>query len=117
MQSEQVISRLELSSGQFLTVYDLTKVYFGDYYHVKLEITGEIASSSGEKSAVYRRFLEKMAVPSDKIDLAIQSLLKDFCNSSLHYLNSTDFTDRFIAATSSRKSAVIKRYTGASNCA
>lgn len=117
MQAERVISKLALSSGSILTVYDLTKVYFGDYYHVKLEITGDITSPSTDRKAVYRRTLEKMAVSSEMVETAIQSLLSEFELNSLPYLNSPDFADKFIATCSTRKTGVSKLYPGAIICA
>lgn len=110
MQPEHIITEIKLYSGNILTVYDLTKVYFGDYYHVRLEIKGEITSPNSEKTAVYHRMLEKMAVPSAIVDSALQSLLSEFVSNSLLYLNSPDFAEKFIAAHSSRKASAMQRY-------
>lgn len=110
MQSERINTEIELFSGDILTVYDLTKSYFGDYYHVKLEVQGTITSQQSDKTAVYRRTLEKMAVPSAEVDRTVQLLLSDFENSSLRYLNSPGFAEKFIAASSSRKTPATQRY-------
>lgn len=109
MQSDRDITKIKLSSGNILTVYDQTKVYFGDYYHVKLSIKGDISSPDAAKTAVYHRILEKMAVPSANVDTAIKTLLAEFAGSSLQYLNSPDFVEKFIAASTSRKATVIQR--------
>lgn len=115
MQSERIITEIVLISGNILTVYDLTKVYFGDYYHVKLEVQGTITSQNSEKTAIYRRILGKMAVPSTKVDTTIQLLLSDFGSSSLPYLNSPDFAEKFIAASTSSKAPVTQRYPWATS--
>lgn len=109
MQADRVISKIELSSDNILTVYDQTRVYFGDYYHVKLVIKGDITSPDSAKTAAYHRILEKMAVPSANVDTAINSLLSEFVGSSLPYLNSPDFVEKFIASSTSRKTTVIQR--------
>jgi hypothetical protein len=109
LQSEHVITEFELLSGDILAVYDLTKVYFGDYCHVKLEIKGAITSQKSQKTAVYRRTLEKMAVPSANVDATVHLLLSEFENSSLLYLNTPDFAEKFIAVSSSGKTPVTQR--------
>lgn len=109
MQSDHVITEIKLHSGNILKVYDLTKVYFGDYYHVRLEIKGEITSLTSDKTAVYHRMLEKMAVPSANVDSALQALLSEFVSNSLHYLNSPDFAEKYVAISSARKAPAMQR--------
>jgi hypothetical protein len=111
LQAERIISHIDLSSGNCLTVYDLTKAYFGDYHHVKLEIRGVLSTRDSLKSAPYLRTLEKMAVPSAEINSAIQLLLAEFKKTSLVYLDSPDFVQKLVAASLTRKSPVVKRYS------
>lgn len=105
------IAYIELESGSILTVSDFTKIYFGDYHHVRLEISGVIKSSRTDSTASYRKVLEKMAVPSSELENVRQALLSEFTNHAIKYMNSPEFPDKFISAASSKRK-VVKNYQG-----
>ena len=105
------IAYIELESGSMLTVSDLTKIYFGDYHHVRLEIRGLIKSPRTNSSATYCKVLEKMAVPSSELENVRQALLSEFKNHAFKYMNSPEFSDKFISAASSQRK-ITKNYLG-----
>jgi isopropylmalate/homocitrate/citramalate synthase len=105
--------QVNLANGLELLIYDQSRRYFGDYNHVKLEIrctvnipdtvgTAQLNTEETRKflgdEVVYRRFLEKMGVPSIEVGLVKKKLVADFCEHSLSYLASPAFPGKLVAA-------------------
>lgn len=107
-------TEIVLPDRSAVTVYDHSRVYFGDYYHVRLEVRCEFApldpSGQGE-AVVYQRFLERMAVPSAAVEDTRQALLEEFKQNALPYLSTPDFSAKCVAKSSAGQSLVKKRYT------
>jgi hypothetical protein len=100
-----------LPDNNTVRIHDYSRVYFGDYHHVRLEVSCDIpvpvspdATGNLPASVVYRRILEKMAVPSASAEAVKQSLLEEFKTNSLPYLTVPDFA-RKLAARSQAKSS------------
>jgi hypothetical protein len=109
--NENIIKTCELGSGIQATISDQTCHYFGGYYHVRIQISADVAVSadafadaSEYQDAVKRlgpivrfnRTLEKMAVPDSEIDVVRQHLLTSFDTHMLPYLLRADFADSFV---------------------
>jgi hypothetical protein len=109
----QLYQQVDLANGLELLIYDHSRRYFGDYNHVKLEIrclvnlrdlvgTAQLIVEEARQSlgdeVVYRRFLEKMGVPSMEVGLVKNRLIADFCAHSLSYLASPAFPEKLVAA-------------------
>jgi len=112
---------ISLSGNYSVSIYDRSRVYFGDYFRVSLEVRCEIPlplkpeiSGGGECQApdvaVYSRLLERMAVPSADVENVRQALLAEFSCNSLPYLAASDFPAKFAARTVSQQTVVKKRY-------
>lgn len=113
MQTKNIYRQLTLENGLRLVIADLSRNYFGDYHHVRLEISFALPctdGSSGGEPAMMQRVVEKMGVPSAEVDLAKESLVRDFLNSSLSYLSLPDFPSRLTAACSARQRKVSACY-------
>lgn len=111
MDSEQFIREYELGSGITVRLCDVTRHYFGGYYHVRIEVSADVPLSTspfadfdehraarrllGERIRFYR-VLEKMAVPVSGIKAARQGLLQAFASNMLPYLSRPDFPERFM---------------------
>ena len=92
-------------------VNNITRHYYGGYYHVRLQVVTEVELSEEmfESREVYEdafkrlgspitfsRMLEKMAVPEVEIDTVCQSLINDFEVNLVPYLKLPDFPRRFV---------------------
>jgi len=119
----KLIHAQTLANGLKVSIYDLTKVYFGDYHHVRLKINCSIDNDAVDwqqhypeafdpRSLSYSRILEKMGVPSVEIDSVIKSLLSDFDRNSLPYLASADFPGKLIRKEFSCKKSSGRKYQG-----
>lgn len=111
MDSEQVIREYDLGGGVTARLRDVTRHYFGGYYHVRIEVSADVPLSvstfadAGEQRAAllllgeqlrFHRVLEKMAVPESGIEAARQGLLETFAANMLPYLSRPDFPERFM---------------------
>ena len=111
MDSEQVIREYDLGGGMMARLRDVTRHYFGGYYHVRIEVSADVPLSPspfadadeylaarrllGERIR-FHRVLEKMAVPESGIKAARQCLLEAFASNVLPYLSRPDFPERFM---------------------
>lgn len=122
MNSPEPSTKIDLPGILSVTFYDQSKVYFGDYYHVKLEVNCEIQVPlmlvSAENrdggladAVIYRRILEKMAVPSAAVEDTRRALIAEFRSNSLPYLSSPAFAANLLARSSVQHTAVKIRYT------
>ncbi|WP_298269340.1 hypothetical protein [Geobacter sp.] len=109
----QPIREFPLENGLSLRIFDHTRHYFGDFHHVKLELTCEIpilsahfAESADKEAAcrllgdavVYRRTVEQMGVPSAEVQSTVERLIGNFTHHALPYLSTPDFSRRFVRA-------------------
>jgi hypothetical protein len=103
---ENQIREISLPNGLTIVFHDLTRRYFGDYHHVRMEIVCKIpvlrelfddqeqydaARSLVGEEVVYRRIEGTMGVPSREIETALESLFVNFSENSLSYLSSAQF--------------------------
>lgn len=108
-----LFQQINMANGLELLIHDHTRRYFGDYCHVKLEIRCSVALSETVDTAqvdteevrkllgdavVYRRFLEKMGVPTGEVEIVQKQLVADFFANSLAYIESTAFPKKLVAA-------------------
>jgi len=100
---------IQLPNGLVLHVYDTSRRYYGDYHLVRLEIVCEVAMQEDfftdpntfaeairllGDSIVYRRNLERMGVPHERIDAARTCLMDGFEKTALGYFASEGFSRR-----------------------
>jgi hypothetical protein len=97
--------QMPLPGGGIVSINDLTRIYFGDFYLVKLEIKCEIPETesamtsgaakvfAGESSEylTYKRYVQKMGVPSADVETVKLALVNDFETNSLPYILSAVF--------------------------
>ncbi|GFE60992.1 hypothetical protein [Geobacter sp. AOG2] len=111
MNSELAIREYDLDGGITVKLRDVTRHYFGGYYHVRIEVGADVPLSApafadpeeyraalrllGEQIR-FHRVLEKMAVPEADIAAARQGLLDAFDTNMLPYLSRPDFPERFM---------------------
>lgn len=123
MSSIKLIHTRHLSNGLTICIYDHTKVYFGDYHHVRVNIVCFFDSAAVHwlqycpdnidiRSISYTRTLERMGVPSQDVATAIETLLKDFDLNSLSYIASPDFPKKMINKELSCKKSTVRKYLG-----
>lgn len=123
----ELIREYELADGAKARIHDVSRHYFGGYYHVRLQVTADVPLHAAwfENSAEYEaalgrfgktvrfsRMLEKMAVPQSDL-VAVRTALLDAFAANLHgYLSRADFPRRFVLSecAKSRNSAVTGRY-------
>ncbi|QEM68478.1 hypothetical protein FO488_10050 [Geobacter sp. FeAm09] len=111
MNSEQAMREYELGGGITARLRDVTRHYFGGYFHVRIEVSAEIPLSATPFSGPeeyqaalrllggqihFRRILEKMAVPEGDVTAVRQGLLEAFDANVLPYLSRPDFPGRFM---------------------
>jgi len=116
--------QIPLPGGVVVNIIDLTRIYFGDYYLVKLEIRCEIPSpeptvlAGAESSAArtcpdrltYVRHLQKMGVASNEVEMVKLALVNDFETNSLPYLLSADFPAKLLASRQTAVPKTVKTY-------
>lgn len=123
MSSDKFLNTLKLSNGLTVSIYDRTKIYFGDYHHVKIVIYCSFDTAAAAmalscpdeidlRSVSYSRTLEKMGVPSVDVDTVIKSLLHDFHLNSLPYISSQEFPKKLINTELIRRKGPARNYTG-----
>jgi hypothetical protein len=106
-----LLKKIPLENGLVIYVYDHTRRYYGDFYHVKIEITCDIslnekyfenvndyadAQNILGKSVSYNRFLEQMGVPSTGIEHVREKLIQNFKEHSVPYFSSMNFPGKFV---------------------
>jgi hypothetical protein len=121
--SLKLLQTQKLSNGLTVSIYDGTKVYFGDYHHVRVRIicslddpaVDSLSFDSDDITAtpvLYTRTLEKMGVPSAEVESVIKALLKDFELNSEPYISLPDFPKKIIASELSLKKRPGRKYSG-----
>lgn len=113
MNSERPFRTYDLSDDCQAVVRDATRHYYGGYYLIRLQVVAAVELSTDwfESPAAYqdalgrlgspvmfRRTLEKMAVPEGEIDAVRHSLLSDFESNLVPYLMRPDFPRRFVVS-------------------
>lgn len=109
-----------LDNGVTIAIRDFTKVYFGDYFLVWLEVTCQApdaglacaaeTSATAAQGAVFRRVLKKMGVPSAEIETAKETLVRDFLDNSLAYISSADFPAKLASSALLKPAKVSHKY-------
>lgn len=122
MRSEKLLKTLKLANGLTVNMYDQTKVYFGDYYRVKVTVicafedladaTGLSFPDNNLRAVSYTRTLEKMGVPAGDVERAIRTLLDDFYLNSLPYISSQEFPQQLINNNRINTKSPVRKYTG-----
>lgn len=107
------IREITLANGLAVAFLDHTRLYYGDYYVVRLEIRCEVplradyfgSSALFEEakallgdSVTSRRFVERVGVPSTEIDRVRGRLMENFERHSLGYFQSADFPGKLVLA-------------------
>lgn len=114
MNSSAPYTEIAVSNKVMVSIYDHSRVYFGDYYLVRLEVCcafpGQNLAGQTDPLA-YRRFLEKMAVPSAAVEETKLALVAEFSRTSLPYLADPDFQAKYVARAAAGQGAVKKHYT------
>lgn len=119
----RLLHTLKLHNGLIITIYDHSKVYFGDYHHVRVNIVCSFDDSAINslsccpdeidlRSILYTRTLERMGVPSKDVESVTDSLLKDFRLNSLPYISSQEFPKKLIHNEVDNTKRSNKKYTG-----
>ncbi len=118
MNDETLIKVCALSGGVTATVKDLTRHYFGGYFHVRILISAEVPVTPASFDAAieyedvarrlgpmvtFSRTLEKMAVPDGEIASVRQQLLDAFDTNVLPYLQRDDFASSFVRSEYGKK--------------
>lgn len=111
MKVEDVLKICILGSGVTATVTDITRHYFGGYYHVRIQVSADVPVTAASfdaagdyenavvrlgHSVTFSRILEKMAVPEVEIVPVRQQLLAAFDANVLPYLLRDDFAPGFV---------------------
>ena len=102
---------LSLPNGLNFSIVDQSRRYFGDFHHLKLLITCTIpldviyfgnenqradAENLLSSGLTYRRYLERMGVPSLEVDPVLHELISNFEKHSLPYFNSPKFLQKLL---------------------
>ena len=123
MRSPIHLHTVKLSNGVTVSFYDQTKVYFGDYHHVRIRINCSLDNAAVHlkqyctehidfRSIAYNRTLEKMGVPSEDIESVTKALLNDFERNSMPYISTPDFPKKMINNEISCKKVSVRKYLG-----
>lgn len=121
MQPADIYRRMVLDNGLEIVISDRTRVYFGDYHLVRLEITCRTGEGAGPGEgappeavaglvAEFSRVVERMGVPSAAVESARESLVNDFLATSLAYLNAPDFPAKLAHATLRQPKKITHQY-------
>ncbi len=130
MHDGDIVRKCELSEGIVALIRDISRHYFGGYYHVRLQVTADVPLCKAwfESVAEYEdalgrlggtvrfsRNLEKMAVPLAEVDVVRNSLLDSFEANLRGYLSRPDFPGRFVLSeyAKSRKAVAPRGYVQA----
>ena len=127
MKVEDIIKTCVLGGGVTATVTDITRHYFGGYYHVRVQISADVpvtavsfvAACEYEDAVVrlghsvpFSRILEKMAVPEVEIESVRQQLLAAFDANVLPYLLRDDFASGFVRSEYQKKLKSLPQLAG-----
>jgi len=122
LSSLRLLHTLKLPNGLTVTIYDHTKVYFGDYYHVKVDIVCSLdildnsvlgcPNDINPRSISYTRTLDRMGVSSKDVQTVTDTLINDFRLNSLQYISSQDFPEKLIHNEISNTKRPVMKYTG-----
>lgn len=95
---------IPLPGGVSINIYDHSRIYYGGFYLVKLEISCDIPADGGAvvpetsltakndaKSLPYKRYLQRMGVAAAEVAAVKQALVNDFETNSLPYILSAGF--------------------------
>lgn len=108
---ENLIRKLPLENGLVIFIYDHTFRYYGDFYHVKLEIACDVpllpeyfenedefvqAKRILGETASYRRSVGQLGVPSTGIERVREIQITSFIDHSLPYFSSANFPRKFV---------------------
>ena len=108
-----IIHESRLENGLIIRFYDRTKRYFGDYFCVKLEIVCEVPIKRDDyddenvydeakailgERVFHRRSVERMAVPTEKVELTLTGLIEEFMEHASRYIASFSFPQRLVLA-------------------
>lgn len=119
----ELLHTLNLSNGLQVSIYDQTKVYFGDYYHVRVKVVCTLDCGGAAwklhcpedvslQTVAYIRTLEKMGVASADVEHVKKSLLHDFDCNSLPYISSAGFPKKMIEKELRTKKLPVRKYQG-----
>jgi len=119
----RLLHTLKLHNGLIITIYDHSKVYFGDYHHVRVNIVCSFDDSAINslyccpdeidlRSILYTRTLDRMGVPSKDVEIVTATLLNDFYLNSMHYISSKEFVKKLIHNKIADIKRSSKKYTG-----
>ena len=123
MSSSRLLHTLKLHNGLVVTIYDQSKVYFGDYHHVRVSIICSFSDSAINslpccpdetvlRSILYTRTLERMGVPSKDVEIVTDTLLNNFRLNSLPYISSHEFLKKLIHNEITNTKRSNRKYTG-----
>lgn len=127
MSEGAVIKICELGGGVTATVKDLTRHYFGGYYHVRILVSADVPVSASLFDLVsdfedaslrlggmvtFSRILEKMAVPEGEIEVVRQHLMDAFDTNVLPYLQRDDFASGFVRSEHRKKLKSVPNFPG-----
>lgn len=108
---DSIIREITLANGLTLSFYNHTRLYYGDFYKVKVEIRCEIpvrAEYFSDQKAmteaktilgdvvVYSRVVEQMGVPSTEIERVLDRLMANFEAHSLPYFAAATFPQKLV---------------------
>jgi len=119
LQPADIYRQMSLDNGLEIIIRDLSRVYFGDYHLVRLEITCRTGKGfatdddiglSGDVPAEFRRIVEKMGVPSSEIEAARELLIQDFLSNSLAYLSAADFPVKLARSVSRQSKKIVRTF-------
>ena len=110
--------------GVTINIHDLTRIYYGDFFLVKLEIECKIPTFESAPTAApvtpaaemprnystYSRYLEKMGVPSTEVEAVKLALVTDFETNSLPYILSAAFPAKLFASRQQKVQKPVKTY-------
>lgn len=124
MSTPKLLHTLKLSNGLTVSIYDQTKVYFGDYHHVRVNIVCSFVDIADDlklccpdnielRSISYKRTLEKMGVPSEDVECVTKALLNDFHLNALPYISSEEFPKKMLKNEQSKIKHPSRKYAGA----
>jgi hypothetical protein len=106
-----LVKEISLENGVNVCFYSHAHRYFGDYYRLKLDIVCEAplleeyfadrqayaeASASLGPTAIHRRNVEQMGVPSAEVDRTLESLIEHFSRHSLPYIASSTYPKKLV---------------------
>jgi hypothetical protein len=118
------IRQIRLANGLTVLFHDQSRRYFGDYHQAKVEITCRFPVLeeyfSGKKemkdavktlgdSVIFRRSVEQMGVSSADLLNALESIMDNFCNHTLHYMSSPTFPRKMVQLELAKARRTVKR--------